>query len=182
MKTLLALVALLALPAAARELKGVTSPDTLTIAGKELKLNGMGLRTKAIFKVYVASLYVESPSKDPAALISTDQIKRTEMRMLRDVGKDKIIDAIREGFEKNSREQLPRLDARLKTFSESIPDLKDGDKLSFTYVPGKGTTVTAPDGADKVTVEGKDFAEALWGIWLGKDPVSEDMKDGLLGN
>jgi hypothetical protein len=179
---ILLLALALALPASSRELKGVTSPETLPIAGKELKLNGMGLRTKAIFKVYVASLYVETPSKDPAALVSSEQVKRTEMRMLRDVGKDKIIEAIREGFERNSREQMPKLDARLTTFANAIPDLKEGDKLAFTYIPGKGTTITAPDGADKVTVEGKDFADALWGIWLGKDPVSEDMKDGMLGN
>ena len=39
--------------AQARELEGVTLPDTLTAGEKTLKLNGAGLRKKAMFKVYV---------------------------------------------------------------------------------------------------------------------------------
>ena len=45
---------------------------------------------------------------------------------------------------------------------------------------GTGTQVKAP-GVD-VTLEGKDFMDALLGTWLGKDPVHEGCKNGLLGN
>ncbi|HUM02816.1 MAG TPA: chalcone isomerase family protein, partial [Thermoanaerobaculia bacterium] len=40
----------LALPASAREMAGVTMPDSISAGDKTLKLNGMGLRKKAIFK------------------------------------------------------------------------------------------------------------------------------------
>ena len=53
--------------AQAKELAGVTMPDTLSVGGKTLKLNGLGLRKKAIVKVYVGGLYLETPSKDAAA-------------------------------------------------------------------------------------------------------------------
>ena len=52
------------LPAHAAELAGATLPDTLSTGDKSLKLNGLGLRKKAMFKVYVGGLYLESPSKD----------------------------------------------------------------------------------------------------------------------
>src|SRR5688572_9500746 len=43
---------LIATPAVAKELKGVKMAETVEVDGKQVKLNGMGLRTKAIFKVY----------------------------------------------------------------------------------------------------------------------------------
>ena len=44
--------------ALAGELAGVTLPDTLKAGEKTLKLNGLGLRKKAVFKVYVGGLYL----------------------------------------------------------------------------------------------------------------------------
>jgi len=40
----------------AAELAGAALPDTLAVGGKTLKLNGLGLRKKAVFKVYVGGL------------------------------------------------------------------------------------------------------------------------------
>jgi hypothetical protein len=173
----------LALPAFAKEKEvgGVKFPETTTVEGKELKLNGAGLRTKAIFKVYAAALYVETPSKDGAQLISSDQIKRVRMSMLRDLEKKKITDAITEGIEKNNKAQMPALKERLDKLNAAIPDLKKGDDLTLTYVPGKGTTVHSKSG-EALSVEGKDFADALFGVWLGKSPVDDDLKEGMLGN
>ena len=69
----------------ARELGGATLPDTLNAGGKILKLNGLGLRKKAVFKVYVGGLYLESPSKDAAAILASDQAKAIRMHFLRDL-------------------------------------------------------------------------------------------------
>jgi hypothetical protein len=62
----------------------------------------------------------------------------------------------------------------------AVPDLKDGETMSFTYVPGKGTTLSH-NGKDLLTVEGKDYADAIFLLWLGPKPPSEDLKKGLLG-
>ncbi len=171
---------LLSVPALAKELKGVKMADTLEAGGKTLKLNGMGLRTKAIFKVYVAGLYLEEPSSDAAAICTKDQVRQVEMVMLRDLEKSKITEAITAGFEKNSADKLPALKDRLAKLNASVPDLKEGQILRLTYVPGKGTTVKGGSAAE-VTIEGKDFADALFTVWLGKTPVDEDLKNGMLG-
>ena len=171
---------LLALPALAKELKGVKMPDTIDVGGKTLKLNGMGLRTKAIFKVYVAGLYLEETSNDPAVITTKDQTRQVEMVMLRDLEKAKIADAIQAGFEKNSGAAMAALKDRLAKLTGAVPDLKEGQKFTLTYVPGKGTTMKGGPGADTV-VEGKDFADALFSVWLGKTPVDEDLKQGMLG-
>jgi hypothetical protein len=62
----------------------------------------------------------------------------------------------------------------------AIPDLKKGDELTITYLPGKGTRVQSK-GGQELSVEGKDFADALFSVWLGKSPVDGDLKDGMLG-
>lgn len=176
------LVMLLSLstPVLAKERSGVRMPDSVTVEGKSLTLNGLGLRTKAIFKVYVAGLYTETPSKDAAAIIKADQVKRVRMHMLRDLEKGKIVEAIRDGFAKNSKAQMPALKERLDRFTSAVPNLKEGDELVLTYVPGKGTTIESKSG-QTLSVEGKDFADGLFSVWLGRSPVDGDLRDEMLG-
>lgn len=166
--------------AAAGEVAGVKMSDTMTVGGKALKLNGMGLRKKIIFKVYVAGLYLETPSKNAAAIVSSDQVKSMRLSILRSLEAAKITEAISEGFEKNSSGQMPALKARLGRFNAMFPSVRTGDEILMTYIPGKGTVVTAR-GVEKGVIEGKDFADALFSVWLGADPVQEDLKKALLG-
>ena len=179
MKRFLLLAALVAAPAFAAELQGVKVPDSLTVEGKTLALNGQGLRVKIVFKVYVASLYLEHASKNAADIIKADEIRRVEMHMLRNLDKKAIVEAIEDGFKKNSADQMPALKERLAKFTEKVADLKDGATLVIQYVPGKGTTIEG--GADSYVAEGKDFADALFSVWIGAKPVDEDLKKGMFG-
>ena len=179
MKRTLLLSGLIAVSAFAGELKGVKMPDEVQVEGKALKLNGMGLRVKFIVSVYVAGLYLETPNKDANAILKADEARRVDMKMLRDLEKKAIVDAIRTGFDKNASAQLPALKERLDTFCGLINDLKEGQTLSISYVPGKGTSVAGSAGA--TLVPGKDFADALFSVWLGKVPVDDGLKKGMLG-
>ncbi len=165
--------------ALAGEVAGVKMADTTSVEGKTLKLNGMGLRKKIVFKVYVLGLYLETPSKDAAAIISSDQVKSIRMSLLREVAGAKISETIAEGFERNSKAEIPKLKPRLDKLNAMIPDVVEGDQIVLTYVPGKGTVVSAK-GTEKGVVEGKDFADALFSVWLGANPVQEDLKRALL--
>ncbi len=174
-----AVLAVLALPAFAAELEGVTSADTMTVEGKTLALNGMGLRRKFIINVYVASLYVEHASKSGPDLLKADEVRRVEMKMLRDLDQKQIVEALQGGFEKNAGANLPALKERLAKFIAKIPDVKKGATLVVQYVPGKGTTVEG--GTDTYVAEGKDFADALFSVWIGASPVDDGLKKGMLG-
>lgn len=173
------LCSLVAFPVAAKDIDGTQVPDTLTQDGKTLRLIGGGVRTKWMFDVYVGALYAEKPTFNAANLIKSEQMKRMDLHLLRDVGKEKIVESIREGFEKQSKAQMPALQGRLDQLAAAVPDLKKGDSLSLTYVPEKGVVM---GGAAKETViPGKDFADALFMVWLGPDPVDADLKRKLLG-
>ena len=172
-------VSTLGTAALAGELSGVTLPDTLKAGEKTLKLNGLGLRKKAMFKVYVGGLYLESPSKDAGAIVAADQAKAIRMHFLRDLTKAQLVEAFQEGFEGNVKDRAPQKAAFDKMLA-LIPDVKEGSTLTFAYLPGKGTTLSA--GSKELGVfEGKGFADAVFAIWLGPKPPSEDLKKGLLG-
>jgi Chalcone isomerase-like len=177
-----ALLALaVAAPAHARKAEGVDFPDAVDVAGQALKLNGVGLRKKFIIKVYVAGLYVTAPSREAEAIVKADAPKRVRMVFLRDVSKKQVLDAYRDGFRANSAgPELDALLAKLQRIEPAVIDMKRGYEMLVTYEPAKGTTISATHG-QPATVEGKDFADAMFRNWLGPKPADGDLKSGLLG-
>jgi hypothetical protein len=166
-------------PALAKELQGVTFPDTATVGGKSVTLNGMGVRVAYIFvKVYVAGLYLTTPTHDATPAIQSDEPKRMLLQFLRDVTHEEMVNAMREGFAHTASAQLqPQVDQFSGFFTQP---LVTGSQASFDYVPGTGTTVTIA-GQAKGTIPGPEFMRALWGIWLGDKPADSSLKAGLLG-
>ena len=166
-------------PALAAQLEGATLADTLKAGEKTLKLNGLGLRKKAIFKVYVGGLYLESPSKDASAILASDQAKAIRMHFLRDLSKTQLVEAFQEGFEANAKDKVAQKAAFDKMLA-LVPDVKSGSTLTFIYLPGKGTMLYVAD-KELGVFEGRGFADAVFSIWLGSKPPSEDLRKGMLG-
>lgn len=164
----------------ALDVGGVKLPDTVTVEGKTLSLNGGGIRKKMLFKVYVAGLYVERPSKDASAILASGEAKSMRLHILRSLKGKQISDAIEEGFQKNSQEQIARLKDRLDKLAAMFPDVAEGDEIALTWIPDKGTVVSVR-GTERGTIEGRDFADALFAVWIGPNPVQDDLKKGLLG-
>lgn len=169
-------------PVVAATKAGVTMADTVTVGGKTLRLNGMGLREATAFKVdvYVAGLYVEKPSRDPQQLIQSEQRKLLVLRFVRDVDREDIVKAWNDGFRNNATVPLAQLRSRIDQLNSWMPDFKDGQNLTFVYSPGEGVIVDV-DGERKGVIEGDDFAQSLFSIWLGSKPPGSALKNGLLG-
>lgn len=171
-------LSLFALPALAQvTVAGVTLPESQQVEGKTLELNGAGLRTKVI-RLYVGGLYLENPTTNPQEAVTSKQVKRMELHVLRNLTKEQVGETIVEGFQKNTKD-MSKLQDRLTRLSNALPDLQRGQTLTVTYVPGKGTTVEGP-GIQPITIEGEDFAQSLFAVWLGGNPVQQDLKNALL--
>jgi hypothetical protein len=163
----------------AREVSGVSMPEVAHVADKDLRLNGMGVRKeKALFKVYVVALYLEQPTADPLVAITADEGKRIVLTMLRDISREQFVQAVETSITRNSGAVMPTLRARLDLLENALPAPQKGDVLSFTYLPGLGTLMSAP--GQEMTIPGKDFADALLSAWLGPKPASETLKRQLL--
>jgi hypothetical protein len=172
----------LALPAFAGQLAGVTLPDQVEVNGRSLVLNGLGLReaTVLMVDVYVAGLYLETKTSEPASILAANQTKQLVMRFVRSVGKEKLAEAWTEGFDKNAGDQRASLDAGLATLNGAMTDVKKEDRITLTYVPDVGVTVSVK-GKDAAVIPGDDFQRVLFSIWLGPNPPNVSLREGLLG-
>ncbi len=167
--------------AGAAPLAGVSMPDTVAVSGKSLRLNGAGLRTKVFFKIYVIGLYLENPTRDPARAIGSEESKRIVMHLVyKNVTKAQLDEAWEDGFAKNAPSPSAAVKEGLAKLESWMGDISAGQEIVLTYEPGKGTLVQFA-GEEKGTIPGEDFMRALWGVWLGPHPPSEDLKRGLLG-
>lgn len=165
------------------ELAGVKLPSKLSNGKEELNLNGGGIRKKYFIKVYVAALYSETKNKDAQQIINADKPMGVRIQVVSSlVTSDNMAEPIREGFSKSLNGKTAtlqsKIDAFIKTFTAE--EINEGDTFDLWYIPGTGVK-SYKNGKYKSTVSGLDFKRALFGIWLGKDPVDEDLKDGLLG-
>lgn len=176
------LLALFLAPAtSAAELAGVEIPDSVTVDGTELQLNGMGLREKMWIDVYVAGLYLESKSTDAQQIVDSDQIKRLDMKFIyKKVGTKKLTGAWTDGLKANESERFADFADDLATLNSWMEDVVRGDDMIFTTVPGKGLRVEVK-GQEKGVIEDAEFAKAFWSIFLGAKPPSDKFKRGLLG-
>ena len=90
------------------EMEGQKFEPTVALGGQTLNLNGVGLRKRAIFKVYVAGLYAGQKSTNAAALVNDKGARRVSLRMLRDVDAQSFIDSFNEGLKNNTRGSAAR--------------------------------------------------------------------------
>jgi hypothetical protein len=172
--TLLAVVPL----ASAGERAGVKMNDTVNVGGKTLTLNGMGLREATMLKVdvYVAGLYLEHVSSNPQQILASNEPKVIVLKFKRDVGRDDIVKAWREGFEKNAPVSKQLVDQ----LAQWMPSFHKGDVLMFTLMPGKGVAVDI-NGRRKGVLGDDNFSRSLLAIWLGPNPPTSSLKTGMLG-
>ena len=168
------------LPIHAGSVAGVALPETVQVSGSTLLLNGMGVRSKYMVKVYVAGLYVKQKSSDPNAILKTDVPKRIVMHFVRDVSKDQLTDGFGESFHNNTPEAEKTLKPDIDRFFGALEPVKDGQEITLTYLPEKGTSLVIGDN-EKLTISGSAFAETLFSVWLGPKPPNAALKKGLLG-
>jgi long-chain acyl-CoA synthetase len=179
---LLTLLLAAALPAWAAEVAGVKLDDKASLGGQDLVLNGAGIRTRAIFKVYVASLYLPAKATDLASVLGKAP-RRIQLTLLRDVAADQFVGALNDGLKDNNSEaelaavkaQSDQMTAIMKAFGE----VKEGNVVTLDFVDG--ATRIGLNGTAKGTLAGEAFNKALTKIWLGDKPVQPDLKKSLLG-
>ncbi len=169
----------------ARELAGVEIEEQATISGveKPLLLNGAAIRYKFFFKIYIGALYLPEKTREAKTILQGNQANRVLMHFIYDeVPAKKLVDAWHQGFSDNvTGQQLDILKPRLEEFNSLFGDLYKGNVVLLDYVPGEGTRVNIR-GKQVGLIAGADFNRALLSVWLGEEPVTEELKQGMLGS
>lgn len=169
----------------AADVGGVKIDDKATVGGQELMLNGAGIRSRLIFKVYVGALYVPQKATTLADVTGRNQPRRMTLLLQRDVGADQLLEALRAGLaENNSQAELDRIKPQVEQFAaifKSVGEAKAGQVIHIDYTPADGTKISL-DGAARGSIAGEAFNKALFSTWLGERPVQESLKKALLGS
>lgn len=175
-------VGVFAASALAAEVGGVTLDDKLSLGTQDLVLNGAGVRTRVVFKVYVASLYLPQKAADVAGVLSKSP-RRIQLNLLRTLSADQLVDALNEGLvDNNTAAELAAVKAQvdqLATIMRSLREVKERDVITIDFVDG--ATRIGLNGEAKGSIGGDAFNQALTKVWLGDKPVQADLKKSLLG-
>lgn len=186
-KRWLVVAALAAAPAAWADVTvaGVKYEDAAELAGTKLALNGAGIRTKVIFKVYTAGLYLPKKSATADEVLAQAGAKRISLTMLREVDADEFGAAFAKGIEENNdAATLARLAGSIQRMNRIFAEhkkLATGDSIAIDWVPGAGTSIRVKGAAQGEPIREPEFYTALLRIWLGPAPADRSLKEALLG-
>lgn len=175
------------LPATATlQMDGVALEESVQVAGKDLKLNGAGISTRLIFKVYVIGLYLPNREHSAQQVMHAEGPRRLLITMLRDVSGSDFYDKLRQyAVEEGSAIPVYILD-NMQRLAQAIEHqsngLHKGDTLTLDWVPGTGTLVGLNSKPLIAPMRDIAFYKALLNIWLGDKPTDADLKMKLLGH
>ncbi|MEZ4814052.1 MAG: chalcone isomerase family protein [Bdellovibrionota bacterium] len=148
------------------------------INGEVLQLNGIGIHRRFIFDIYRLALYLKKPTKDSLEIISSKETKFAEMKFLRNLDAKEVQDGFRDTFNENCPNYCDELSSSMEKLLTSIPDIKDGETINFTFLPTQ--TIIAIPGGKSLSFEGAEFGKFFIRAWLGASPPSERFKREIL--
>jgi hypothetical protein len=170
---------------AATEVSGVKFEDTVKVAGKDLKLNGAGMRTRFIIKVYAAGLYLPEKTRNVADVLKMDGPRRVTLVMMRDLTSNDFGQAFMTGLNNNlDNAEKSKFVSQISKFGEMfgmIEGLKKGDVLHLDWIPGTGTQSELNGKKLGEAVPDLGFYNAVLRIWIGDKPADNSLKPAMLG-
>jgi len=157
-------------PTAALRAIGAASETTLPLRGSGL------LRWKWLVRLYHASLYLPSSATDAVAASP----KRLRMDYLHGFSRADMVHATEQTIGRNiDAATLLVLQPSLAKWNALYPAIKVGDSLEFDHLAG-GTLRMRHNGKELGSLVDEVFAQALFAIWIGGNPVDRDLREKLI--
>lgn len=182
MKKILSLLLLCSFFLFSKEVSGVVLEPTRSIDGQTLSLQGAGVRDKFFMDLYVASLYTQKAYENAPALMSADESMSISLHILSSlITSEKMEEATREGFLNATNGNALSIAKEIETFIAVFKKpIAVNDVYDLVYIPTTGVKIYK-NKTLHVSIQGLEFKQALFGIWLGEKPAQESLKKALLG-
>ncbi len=168
------------LHAAVTTVDGTAFSNTVTVNQTRLDLQGAALLRYMVFiEAYTGALYLPDTADGSQALEDIPKHLVLEYRVAisaEDFAKateKKIRESVSDG-------EFQRLLPKISALNRLYRDVAPKDRYALTYMPGSGTLLTyntTPLG----TIQGAEFARAVFSIWIGANPIDKGFRDKLLG-
>lgn len=171
--------------ASAIDIAGMKVDESARVSNKELKLNGAGIRVKAIFKVYVAALYLAEKKTTVPEVLDIAGPRRLTLIMLREISSEDFGQSFMTGLNANSdkaeKSKIINQMVKMGEIFASIPSLKKGDTITTDWIPGSGMVIQVNGKAVGEVLPDINFFNAYLKIWLGDKPADSSLKQSMLG-
>lgn len=159
---------------------GTGFDNVIKVQNKTLHLKGVALLRYLVFiEAYTGALYLPEASAGENAL--DDVMKHLVLDYRVAITAADFAKATRQKIKESvSDEVFVKLLPKIERLNGWYKDVKPGDRYTLDYIPGIGTTLSLNS---KVlgTIEGESFARAMFGIWIGENPIDRGFRDRLIG-
>lgn len=160
------------------EVRGVEFDTRLDDNGIRYALLGSGVFRYLVWNAYAGAYYQEASASAQAPL--SDVPKRLELEYFHAIDAEDFADATRESLqERLDAEAFSQLATAIDDFNRTYRDVTPGDRYVLSW---DGSELRlALNGEPLYRGDDLALANALFGIWLGSDPLRRDFRDALLG-
>ena len=161
-------------PAWSAEVAGVALPPTESVQGMPLQLVGCSVREKLWMDLYAVSLYLPREMTSVARMTDNQVPKLVRLDVTYD-------GQVPNGLPSEWKQRLqPQVSQEfMRTLEGHYNNLRGGDTVRVSYAPSSGTALSV-NGNTVATRPGDDLMNAMLKLWVGADPVSQDIKRDLL--
>ena len=156
-------------------------PARLRIDSVDLKLKGTGTREKLWMDMYTLGLFISDTQQNANKIVYGDDTSVVRLSIISGlITAEKMEKAIRDGFKKSTQGKTAPIQTEIKDFLNVFKlGVEKKDLFQFTYQAEVGTIISK-NGKELTKIKGLPFKQALWGIWLGENPVDKKLKSELL--
>jgi hypothetical protein len=186
---LFVLTCMFGVPAQAIDVEGVKFEEKTRIEDvrQDLVLNGAGVRTKFMMKVYAIGLYLPEKNHHSDEVLALKAPKRVVISILmREITSEQFMNALRDKLSSDlTPAEMKAMQASLGQINEimhAVKTLKKGQVVALDFLTGQGTRVVVNGEVRGNYIPGDDFYRALLSGWIGDNPVSDKLKRALLGH
>ncbi|TLF53740.1 hypothetical protein FEI13_00495 [Halomonas urmiana] len=160
------------------EVEGARFPATLEVDERRYERIGHGLFRYMIWDAYAGAYYQAAGYPRPAP--QSEVPRRLELEYFHAIEAGDFAEVTRERVQKSLPDnEFARLASSLSTFNGRYRDVSPGDRYALGW-DGEALTL-ALNGELLYSGGDQALANALFGIWLGDDPLGEGFRDDLLG-
>jgi hypothetical protein len=160
------------------EVKDARFPRAIEEEGTRYRLIGHGLFRYMIWDAYAGAYYQAEDAPTPAP--QSDVPRRLVLHYFHTIEAEEFAEATRETVRDSlDAEEYSAIVSGLQDFNAHYRDVEPGDRYALTW-DGDSLTLALND---ERLYQGEDpaLAAALFGIWLGEEPLGEGFRDALLG-
>lgn len=158
--------------------KGEAFERTVEEHGQRYSLIGSGVFRYMIWTAYAGAYYQAEDEMQPQPL--GDVPRRLELAYFHAIDAPDFAEATTESLQKSlTAYEFSQLEADINAFNRSYQDVEPQDRYVLSW---DGDTLRLTLNGDTLFEGGSaGLASAMFGIWLGERPLSEEFRDALLG-